>query len=553
MFTEIRNRKHRAILPGLLLILALLLVGCNGGSGGGGENAQANFGGQYAGTWTNAAGTETGTWSFTVDQNRAIAGVVTRDGFAGESAEGTGKVIWDGSFKFETTGNWIFVMNGVIVDTGDGGTVTDAGVSGDVTGTACGETAIRFGVISDPHYYDTDLGTTGPAFEAYLAGDRKLLRESPAILEAVIDGILEQKPQFVIVVGDLTKDGERSGHEKFALAVSRLKENGIPVYVIPGNHDINNPHAVSFDGAVTTPVPHVSPEEFVEIYNEFGYSQAIERDPNSLSYLIEPVAGLWLLALDSCIYDENETLGRPVTGGRFSQETLTWILEKLEEAKNEGKTVMAFMHHGIIEHYAGQSLFFGDYVIQNWPSVSATLAQAGLPLVFTGHYHAQDVTQQSNSVNTADSSPFIFDTETGSLVTYPCPYRVVDLGHTSKDVVMRSYRVQNIDYDTGNQAFQDYALEYLQEGLLPQVIYMLMNSLGVPQVKALMVAPDGVDAMTAHYAGDEAPTQEIWIKIGTYAADPDLAVAAQLMGSLWTDLPPADNKVGFNISTGDVQ
>ena len=44
-----------------------------------------------------------------------------------------------------------------------------------------------------------------------------------------------------------------------------------------------------------------------------------------------------------------------------------------------------------------------------------------------------------------------------------------------------------------------------RKGCCPQVIYMLMNSLGVPQVKALMVAPDGVDAMTAHYAGDEAP------------------------------------------------
>ena len=210
-----------------------------------------------------------------------------------------------------------------------------------MTGTACGETAIRFGVISDPHYYDTDLGTTGPAFEAYLAGDRKLLRESPAILEAVIDGILEQKPQFVIVVGDLTKDGERSGHEKFALAVSRLKGEGHPRI-----RDSRQPRYQQFPtpslsmGPSPRRCPMSAPEEFVEIYNEFGYSQAIERDPNSLSYLIEPVAGLWLLALDSCIYDENETLGRPVTGGRFSQETLTWILEKLEEAKDEGKTVI---------------------------------------------------------------------------------------------------------------------------------------------------------------------------------------------------------------------
>ena len=37
---------------------------------------------------------------------------------------------------------------------------------------------IQFAVFSDPHYYDSSLGTTGSAFEDYLMQDRKLLRES---------------------------------------------------------------------------------------------------------------------------------------------------------------------------------------------------------------------------------------------------------------------------------------------------------------------------------------------------------------------------------------
>ena len=34
----------------------------------------------------------------------------------------------------------------------------------------------NFAVISDPHFYDTDLGTQGQAFETYLGSDRKMLQ-----------------------------------------------------------------------------------------------------------------------------------------------------------------------------------------------------------------------------------------------------------------------------------------------------------------------------------------------------------------------------------------
>ena len=74
---------------------------------------------------------------------------------------------------------------------------------------------IRFAVFSDPHVYDSRLGTTGAAFEQYLAEDRKMIRESEAILAATVDQLIEEDVDFVLVPGDLTKDGELDSHLLF--------------------------------------------------------------------------------------------------------------------------------------------------------------------------------------------------------------------------------------------------------------------------------------------------------------------------------------------------
>ena len=60
---------------------------------------------------------------------------------------------------------------------------------------------VQFAVISDPHLYDTRLGTTGSAFESYLNQDPKLLRQSEAILESALDSIIQQHVRFVIIPG----------------------------------------------------------------------------------------------------------------------------------------------------------------------------------------------------------------------------------------------------------------------------------------------------------------------------------------------------------------
>ena len=157
-----------------------------------------------------------------------------------------------------------------------------------------------FVVITDPHVYDSSLGVTGSAFQAYLDRDRKLLRESVEIFETAVAAAAEEAADFVIVCGDMTKDGERVNHLLAAETLGRLTRAGKKVFVVPGNHDVANGEAVRFIGDRTEPVPTVSPEAFVDIYGDYGYKAALDRDPTSLSYLAEPVPGLWLLAVDSC-------------------------------------------------------------------------------------------------------------------------------------------------------------------------------------------------------------------------------------------------------------
>ncbi len=417
-----------------------------------------------------------------------------------------------------------------------------------------------FAVISDPHLYDIGLGVTGSAFEAVLFSDRKLLAESEAILAAAIERITaDPSVDFIIVPGDLTKDGERVNHELFAQYLSGLEDAGLPVFVAPGNHDVNNPGAESYSGETATQIETVTPESFAQIYGDFGYDEAVERHEGSLSYLAEPVPGLWVLALDSCDYQDNMALGHSVTSGRISNGVLNWALEKLAQAEEQNKQVFGFMHHNMIEHFTGQATadISKDYVIEDWENVSRTLAEAGLNLVFTGHFHSQDVTLKTweNDGETVH----LTDVETGSLVTWPNPFRVVSLD-VGNGLTIDSRRIEAINFDTGGMAFQDYSQAFVESLLYGQVTAMLtlppdMGGYGLAEEEAEPIVPYGVEALMNHNAGDEILSADMAAAVTEFMADENPAVQGlgQLAFSLCTDLAPADNELSMDLDAGDYQ
>lgn len=189
-------------------------------------------------------------------------------------------------------------------------------------------------VASDLHYLSSQLYDSGERFQLMLEhGDGKMVEYSEEIMDAFVDQILEKHPDAVILSGDLTFNGERLSHEDLAKKLMRLKEAGIAVHLIPGNHDLNSTLGYQYIGNTSQKVEGVSEEEFEDIYETF-YEGAISRDRNSLSYVTSLREDLWLLMLD--VNSEGVPYG-------FEESSWKWIEKQLKMAQKQGKKSLVLL------------------------------------------------------------------------------------------------------------------------------------------------------------------------------------------------------------------
>lgn len=370
----------------------------------------------------------------------------------------------------------------------------------------------RIAIASDLHVMAPELLIApGAAFERALRSDRKLLVESAEITRQLVRELLDHQVDLVLIPGDLTKDGELVSHRLVASLLSPLREAGIRTYVIPGNHDIYNPLAAIFDGGERRHTDYITPDDFAEIYTHYGYDTTaediIERGPR-LSYLAEPTPGLWICAVDSNIYDTNIADNYPMTHGCLTPETHEWIREVGQRAEQEGKRVLMMMHHGVLEHFPLQSVIASEYLLKDWLHDSPKLADAGIEVVFTGHFHAQDAVARRFRSGT------LYDVETGSPVTYPCPYRTATLRDDHLEIT--SHHIQLTSELTHGLSLQEYAYRHLEAGIpgmaefLGEYFLRRHPKYMTPEIAATINAsiPDFIDLImaiyTGHLRGDEA-------------------------------------------------
>jgi len=286
-------------------------------------------------------------------------------------------------------------------------------------------------LMSDIHVMAPELLVSdGTAFQKYLKTDPKLLQNSEEILKTMVDTILSERPDLVLIPGDLTKDGELKSHQCVISHLEQIRQAGIQVIVIPGNHDIDNPEGVYYNGDTSYYAERVSKEMFAQLYDNYGYGNAIARDNNSLSYVVEPWNGLRLLCLDSNEYYDNlykekgDSIDRNQTGGRITPATLAWALDQADKATNDGAMMVGVNHHLMFEHYDGQSYAESQYIIENFDSVSKQMIEHGVKLFFTGHQHLQDIATLYKDSQKTDS---LIDVATGATASYPCPFRRVTI------------------------------------------------------------------------------------------------------------------------------
>ncbi|NJL83485.1 MAG: metallophosphoesterase [Chloroflexaceae bacterium] len=310
----------------------------------------------------------------------------------------------------------------------------------------------RFAVVSDPHITVPQTLWDHPA-------RFHLVEISIPVIEQVFAHLEQFALDFLLLPGDLTQHGEPDNHRWLA---QRLSELPFPSYVIPGNHDV--PTLEKSDRSVGF-------RDFPHYYREFGY-----EDPNQLYYTREILPGVQLIALNSNLFDDQ---GKQI--GALDEAQFSWLREVLQDCHD--KLVLLTIHHNVVEHLPGQARHdLGKrYMLANAPRLREILHEFGVKLVFTGHLHVQDVA----------SDGYLYDIVTGSLVSYPHPYRVIDLetGEDGKQrLKIKSYRVEGVP---GWEDLQRRSREWLGERALPFMTRLLTSyPLNLSAEQAAQISPE---------------------------------------------------------------
>lgn len=354
---------------------------------------------------------------------------------------------------------------------------------------------IRIAVLSDTHYYPLNYVSDCEDYRTYVGGDPKMLEESGSILDAALQMVREDAPDILVVSGDLTKDGEKLGHEQIAERFQAIEdETATEVFVINGNHDVfNYEDSCTFENGLKEAAETTTADDFRQIYANFGYNGDYEAEyftnPNhgageiagELSYAVD-LGNFTLVAVDSGRYSPDAGTGydsnEHITAGRVDDDLLPWVVEKTREAEAEGDTVIGIMHHGLVPHFSMEDQILSEYVVDNWRDTATAFADAGMRYIFTGHMHANDISQfTSNAGNT------ITDLETGSLASWMSPVRSVTLtkgealddgtARTQESFSVSSESVKSISFKdhTGAVTQIDDFKSYTQQKLYPETLF----------------------------------------------------------------------------------
>lgn len=331
---------------------------------------------------------------------------------------------------------------------------------------------ISLSILSDIHILARSLMANNKEFNMAIKYDRKFLVEGEGLLKRALELASFNDSKYIIIPGDLTKDGEKKSHlEVMEILKSWTYENPQRnIFLIPGNHDINNKQAFDYKNLKKT--DGIEPREFFEIYDFLYKDKVLEFYKNSNifkshldfvnkkfnrdfkysyycqgygSYLaridnnLENKNSLTLLFIDtsiySCDYEQNHKDGKTNVVGALDKNVMKWAIEKIDEAKDRKDMIFVISHHAFIPNFRDQRLVLGPFIIKNWnekyidddPRINdklpiEVLADMGVKFLFTGHLHENGTAKYKSVLGNE-----IFNIQTGSTVTYPLPIRHINV------------------------------------------------------------------------------------------------------------------------------
>lgn len=242
--------------------------------------------------------------------------------------------------------------------------------------------------VADIHLYSQFLGVSGRAYDLRSGSDQKCLAESGAVTDAAFEKIKRSGAGALVVVGDLTNDGEKCSHGEVIAKLNEINKS-VPVYAVTSTHDwCSDSNARSYEGeSVFTDVETASKEDLNEMYSGFGAENEISRFKTSAGFFSRSFRlshGVRLILVnDDCD-------GKDGKSG-YSPEHLAWAENQAKEGAAAGEFVIAAEHHLVMPCIS--PLVNSSQLISDGDTVAARLADAGVKLLFTGHSHMMRATR----------------------------------------------------------------------------------------------------------------------------------------------------------------
>ena len=260
------------------------------------------------------------------------------------------------------------------------------------SGRETADAAYRVITATDLHYLAPELTDHGEYFWRVMENaDGKVTEYCEEITDAFLSEVMEEQPEALILTGDISFNGARASHASLAKKLADVESAGVPVFVLPGNHDVYRGTSAAFFGEGYELVPSVTGEEFAEIYGAFGFDEALSRDADSLSYTAQLNDTTRLLMLDANTLHDSCSL---------SDKSLGWAEKQLKDAQKENMAVLAACHQNLYQH----SIFRGGYMLDCSEQLHELLERYGVPLILSGHMHIQHI-QTDGAVTEIAGSP----------------------------------------------------------------------------------------------------------------------------------------------------
>ena len=279
---------------------------------------------------------------------------------------------------------------------------------------------IRFAVIADPHVHDCNWVPGGSGLDGAIrsfsetAASTRVFNESVPAFRAALQRAADAGMRVVLLVGDLTDDGQRPNIEAALAIIAEYRERyGLRVLATPGNHDffglagrpqvkaLLTPEGEPYwlDSAACPDAATVGTADGLAMMDGLGYrpepgdlywESPFGTDPAwdkrqydvvspdggvacrmiDSSYLVEPVEGLWVLSIDAnvCVPRDGASdltdptqFYDPTDGGwnavlRHRRHLFPWMTDIARRAKEQGKTLVAFSHYPVVDALGGTSL-----------------------------------------------------------------------------------------------------------------------------------------------------------------------------------------------------